>query len=111
MALKHSYTKFQVEFPEAYSKIVSINYSSTMVPATIDDGTTSEATEVLETKNQISYTIETFSSEENRLINSGHVSIKSYLFVPDWDTEVNPLLKQCYEHAKLQPEFTGAIDV
>jgi len=35
---------------------------------------------------------------------------KSFTFQPNWETETNTLVTQCYEHAKLQPEFTGAID-
>jgi len=110
MALKHSYTKFGVEFAEAYSKITNISYNSRSVPTFTEDLETGDQTQSWETLNEIDYIIETFPTAADREANTEIMGRKSFTFQPDWETETNTLVTQCYEHAKLQPEFTGAID-
>lgn len=109
MALQHSYTKFGVEFTTAYSKIMSISYHSRNYPETTitEEG---EAITTLVPKNEIDYTVEVYPTAADREANKEVMGRHSFSFEPDWSTETNTVVTQCYEHAKTQPQFTGAID-
>lgn len=104
MGLTKSFTIGPSTYSEGYAKITDINYTIELHPTIVE-----EVVEYNEAS-KIMFTVSVYANQAARSNRENPVAIYSYDFVPDWSTETNTLVTQCYEHAKTQPQFIGAID-
>lgn len=58
------------------------------------------------TKERVSYTLNVYTDNTKQVL----IDSISFAFQPSVDDDAPNIIKQCYEHAKNEPEFIGAVD-